>query len=82
MRTLFKPIRVLVPLLLVATLAFKAGAMSQQVHMRAALDALLSAQKHLDEAVADKGGHRAKAMGLVHDAVEEVRAGIEYARTH
>jgi hypothetical protein len=85
MRTLMKPIRLLavaLPLLLVTTVAFKAGEMAQQVHMQAALDALLSAQKHLDEAVADKGGHRAKAMRLVHQAVDEVRAGIEYARTH
>jgi len=85
MRTLLMPVRLLavvLPMLLIATVAFKAGAMSQQVHMQAAWDALESARKHLDEAVADKGGHRAKAIRLVHDALIEVRAGIEYARTH
>jgi hypothetical protein len=85
MRILLRPFRwiaVLLPMVVIATVAFKAGTMSQQVHMQAAWDALESARKHLDEAVADKGGHRAKAIRLVHDALIEVRAGIEYARTH
>jgi hypothetical protein len=54
----------------------------QQVHMRAALDALKSAQLHLGEAVPDKGGHRVKAMQHVKLAIQETEAGIEYARLH
>lgn len=54
----------------------------QQPHMRAALDALKSAQHHLDAAEADKGGHRAKAIQLVKDAITETEAGIAVGATH
>jgi hypothetical protein len=54
----------------------------QQPHMRAALDALKSAAHHLDEAEADKGGHRVKAIQLVKDAITEVEAGIAVGATH
>jgi hypothetical protein len=54
----------------------------QQEHMQAALEALKSARTHLGEAVADKGGHRVKAMEHVKLAIEEVEAGIAYARAH
>ncbi|HEY6784967.1 MAG TPA: hypothetical protein VI159_08440 [Gemmatimonadales bacterium] len=85
MRTLLKPIRLLtvaLPMIVIATVAFKAGEVWQQPHMRAALEALQGAKHHLDAAADDKGGHRAKAIILVHDAIAEVQAGIEYARTH
>ena len=36
----------------------------------------------LEAANSDKGGHRAKAIGLVDEAIGEVQAGIEFARTH
>ncbi len=55
---------------------------AQQVHMQAALDALKSAQAHLAQAVADKGGHRVKAMQHTKLAIEETQAGIEYAKAH
>ncbi|HEV7589030.1 MAG TPA: hypothetical protein VGO40_13010 [Longimicrobium sp.] len=35
----------------------------QQPHMRLALDALRSAEHHLNEASGDKGGHRVRAIG-------------------
>jgi hypothetical protein len=54
----------------------------QQVHMKAALDALRNAKHHLEEAEADKGGHRAKAMELVNGAITETEAGIAYAASH
>jgi hypothetical protein len=47
-----------------------------QPHMQAALDALTSARNNLDRAEADKGGHRAKAIDLVKQAIDEVNAGI------
>ena len=37
----------------------------QQPHMRMALASLREAGHHLDEATADKGGHRVKAIELV-----------------
>ncbi len=55
---------------------------SGQPHMNAALDELRAARQELEAAMADKGGHRAKAIGLVDDAIAEVQAGIEFARTH
>ena len=48
--------------------------------MQAALDSLRSAQTNLEKAIADKGGHRAKAMDLVKQAIDEVKLGIEAAR--
>jgi multidrug resistance efflux pump len=51
-----------------------------QPHMQAALAALESAKNNLERATADKGGHRAKAIDLVKDAISEVKKGIEAAR--
>jgi hypothetical protein len=48
-----------------------------QPHMTAALNALKSALNNLNQAEADKGGHRANAMSLVNQAISEVKAGIE-----
>ncbi len=56
------------------------AAAPDQPHMQAALDALESARNNLDKANADKGGHRAKAIDLVKDAISEVRMGIQAAR--
>ena len=53
-----------------------------QPHMEAALDELRSARSELDAAMTDKGGHREKAIRLVDDAIAEVQAGIDFARTH
>jgi len=47
-----------------------------QPHMQAALAALTSARNNLDKADADKGGHRAKAIDLIKQAIDEVNAGI------
>lgn len=51
-----------------------------QPHMTAALAALESAQNNLEHATTDKGGHRARAIDLVRDAIDEVKKGIEAAR--
>jgi hypothetical protein len=59
-----------------AALAVSGSAEGAQVHMEAALRALNTAQQHLNEAEADKGGHRVKALSLVHDAIDEVKEGI------
>ncbi len=53
-----------------------------QPQMNAALDELRAARSELDAAATDKGGHRSKAIGLVDEAITEVQAGIEFARTH
>ena len=51
-----------------------------QPHMQNALNALENAKDSLNKATADKGGHRAKALDLVRDAIDEVKKGIEAAR--
>ena len=53
-----------------------------QPRMEAALDELRSARSELQAAEGDKGGHRVRAIALVDDAIGEVQAGIEFARTH
>lgn len=51
-----------------------------QPNMQAALNALESAKDSLNKATADKGGHRAKAIDYVKDAIDEVKKGIEAGR--
>ena len=51
-----------------------------QPHMTAALAALESAKNNLERATSDKGGHRAKALDSVKDAISEVKKGIDAAR--
>jgi hypothetical protein len=52
------------------------GVVAAQPHMTNALHALQNAQAQLQEAVADKGGHRVNALRLINDAIGEVQAGI------
>lgn len=52
----------------------------RQPHMQAALDHLRDARAQLEQASADKGGHRVKAIELVNQAIDEVQAGIRYDR--
>lgn len=54
----------------------------EQPRMQAALDKLQSARSNLEAATDDKGGHRVKALDHVNKAIDEVKRGIEYDRTH
>ena len=51
-----------------------------QPHMQNALAALENAKTNLNNATADKGGHRAKAIDYVKDAIGEVKKGIDAGR--
>jgi hypothetical protein len=53
-----------------------------QPHMHTALGHLRAARKSLEEADQDKGGHRAKAIQLVDEAIHHVEEGIAYANHH
>lgn len=53
-----------------------------QRKMEAALENLNDAQTKLENATADKGGHRVKALKAVKDAIKETKAGIAYDKTH
>ena len=68
---------------LLATLALGAcigNAVAQQPRMYAALDALRVARTELVAAAPNKGGHRARAIQLVNQAIDETNAGIAFAR--
>jgi hypothetical protein len=58
------------------------GAAAAQPHMEAALESLRAAERQLKEATADKGGHRGRALRLVHDAIVQVEKGIQFDRRH
>jgi hypothetical protein len=57
-------------------------ALAQQPHMDAALHLLQSARAELQQAAADKGGHRLQAIGLVDQAIAQVREGMAFAAHH
>ena len=48
-----------------------------QPHMQAALEALRQAEKQLQEAKHDKGGHRAKALAATREAIKHVEEGMK-----
>ncbi|HEY2093649.1 MAG TPA: hypothetical protein VGJ81_17380 [Thermoanaerobaculia bacterium] len=61
--------------------SFVAGHLhAAQSHMVAARDQLRSARSELQSAVADKGGHRERAIEIVNRAISQVDEGIEYGR--
>ncbi len=54
-------------------------ALGAQPHMTAAIDLLRNARAELGAATPNKGGHRERAMGLIDQAIEQVREGIAFA---
>ncbi len=54
-------------------------ALGAQPHMEQAIAILQSARAELGRAEPNKGGHREKAIGLIDQAIAEVRAGIAFA---
>ena len=54
-------------------------AIGAQPHMTASLDLLQSARAELTAATPNKGSHRERALGLIDQAIAEVRAGIAFA---
>jgi hypothetical protein len=59
--------------------AFVAGTQAAQPHMQAALESLRTARQSLVQASSNKAGHRANAIKLVDQAIDEVKAGIAAA---
>ena len=49
-----------------------------QPKMHDALDALQNAERALQQASTDKGGHRKKALELTQAAITQVKAGIKF----
>ena len=54
-------------------------AIGAQPHMGESLAFLQSARGELQAAKPNKGGHRERAIGLIDNAIAEVRAGIAFA---
>lgn len=58
------------------------GGGERQPEMQTALQNLREAQQNLEAASHDKGGHRAKAIDHIRQAIREVQAGIDYDNRH
>ena len=56
--------------------------LADQPYMQRAFNALNNANALLRNGTTDKGGHRVRAIALTNQAMQEVRLGIEYDRTH
>jgi hypothetical protein len=54
----------------------------RQPRMAAGIVALREARRQLNEAKHDKGGHRVQAIGLINQAIEQLKEGIRFANTH
>lgn len=59
---------------------FAASVGADQPRMEAALSHLEAAERELEAATEDKGGHRAEALRLVRSAQKQVRQGIKFDR--
>jgi hypothetical protein len=69
-------------MLLGAAIAASVGvgyAIGAQPHMNESVAFLQSARGELQAATPNKGGHRERAIGLIDQAIGEVRAGIAFA---
>src|SRR4029077_392501 len=62
--------------------ALSAVALADQPYMRAARTNLQQARAQLQAAVANKGGHRVKAIEHVNQAIVYVNQGIAFTRLH
>ena len=71
-----KTLRISVVLITAIAAMGLASARADQPHMKAALEHLRAARAELRVAEHDKGGHRANALNLVNQAINEVQAGI------
>jgi hypothetical protein len=54
-------------------------AIGAQPHMSETITILQSARAELTAATPNKGGHRERALGLIDQAIAEVRAGMAFA---
>ncbi len=61
---------------------WEGGRREEQPEMTAAIQHLREAQRNLELASHNKGGHRERAIQLVNQAIAEVEQGIQYDNTH
>ena len=65
-----------------ATVSTTTPAVEDQPHMQQALDALKQAERHLQQAIPDKGGHRSDAIKACQKAIKDTEEGIKYSSDH
>jgi len=58
------------------------GMAAQMLMMEDAIRSLQETKTFLQQALKDKGGHRMQAIQAVDQAIAEVKAGVEFDRTH
>lgn len=56
--------------------------LASQPRMESALDHLNAAERDLQAATDDKGGHRQRALQLTREAQAQVRKGMRFDRNH
>ena len=61
---------------------WESGGYEAQPQMTEAIQHLREAQRNLEAASHDKGGHRVQALQHIAQAIAEVEAGIQYDNTH
>ena len=67
---------------MLAMVPIVASAAEPQTEMNEAIGHLKEAREALAHASKNKGGHREKAMSLIDQAIEEVKAGRAYSKEH
>jgi hypothetical protein len=83
MKTVGKAIVVILMLgLFAAPVTMATAAVEEQPHMQAALEHLRKAKAELEQAEADKGGHRVAALKATNDAIHHTEEGIKFANHH
>jgi len=75
-RELLVPVAAVAAAGVIAAAASREAQASEQPHMDAALGLLQNAKAELQQATHNKGGHRARAVQLVDQAIAQVNAGI------
>ncbi len=77
-----RSLRIVLAVVALGASFFAGRALAAQPNMQAALDHLQAARRELTQATPDKGGHRAKALALVDEAIRQVREGMRFDRRH
>lgn len=62
-----------------AAVATTPATVEDQPHMQEALDSLKQARHHLEQAIPDKGGHRAAAIKACDEAIKHAEESIKYS---
>ena len=83
MKTIWKSLALVVLLgVFAAPVTMATASMEEQPHMRSALEHLRAAKAELQQAEADKGGHRVAAIKATDEAIHHTEEGIKFANHH